>query len=145
MKRIRIRFEGGEELYATLIENSAPQTCKIIWESLPFQSVVTQSRWSGREVNLKYDNNDYPIRENQTIYTGKGELCYWRDWNSEGDIPPSQAIAIYYGAELARSNRGNEPVNVFAQIDFKYFNILDEIGERIWLKGAEDIYFERLD
>ncbi|WP_174614797.1 DUF3830 family protein [Virgibacillus ihumii] len=143
MKHLKIRFEGGEELSATLLEESAPLTCKAIWDSLPFQSTVTQSRWSGREINLRYDNDSYPIKENQTIYTSKGEVCYWRDWGWEGDSPPSQAIAIYYGAELARSNKGNELVNVFAQIHFNHFTILNKIGERVWLKGAEKVCFKR--
>lgn len=144
MNRIKIRFEHGDMLTAYLLEEKAPQTCNIIWESLPHESVITHSRWSGREVNFVYKATPFPVRENQTIYTSKGEIVYWRDWNWEGTGEPPQAIAIYYGAEEARSNKGYEPVNVFAQVEYKYLHKLEKIGERIWLNGKEKVYFERL-
>lgn len=145
MKRIRFRFEGGGEVSATLLEEKAPLTCEKIWNALPLESIVTQSRWSGREFNFTYNEKDLPPRENQTIYTSLGEVCYWRDWNWEenGTIP--QALAIYYGAELARSHKGSEPVNVIAQVDYSEFDKLVQIGERIWLEGKEKIYIERLE
>jgi len=145
LKRIRIRFENGDSLTARLLVDKAPQTCEKIWSSLPLESVVTQSRWSGREVNFAYMEKDMPRRENQTIYTSIGEVCYWRDWSWEEDGEHPQAIAIYYGAELARSHRGSEPVNVFAQVDYHEFGRLAQIGERIWLEGKEKIFIERLE
>lgn len=145
MKRIKIRFEKGEVFTATLLEGQAPKTCEYVWDSLPFDSSVKQSRWSGREVNLSYVQYDLPpIRENQTIYTNEGEICYWREWNWEGDTSPPQAIAIYYGAELARSHKGNEPVNVFAKVDQEQTEALKSVCERVWLNGAERIHFEQL-
>jgi hypothetical protein len=145
LKRIRFRFENGDILTARLLEDKAPQTCEKIWNSLPLESAVTQSRWSGREVNFAYKENDMPRRENQTIYTSMGEVCYWRDWIWEEDGEHPQAIAIYYGAELARSHRGSEPVNVFAQVEYHEFERLAQIGERIWLEGKEKIFIERLE
>lgn len=143
LERIKFSFEGGGEVYATLLVEKAPLTCEKVWNSLPFETVATQSRWSGREFNFAYEETDLPPRENQTIYTSIGEVCYWRDWNweEEGTLP--QALAIYYGAEMARSHKGHEPVNIFAQIDYSDFEKLFKIGERIWLEGKEKIFIER--
>jgi hypothetical protein len=143
VRMVKITFERGGEVSAILQESQAPETCKVIWDALPIESDVTQSRWSGREVNFSYEDKNHPRRENQTIYTSIGELCYWRDWNNEFPERHSHVIAIYYGAEMARSNRGHEPVNVFAQVIPGDLEKLACIGKRIWLKGSEKVYFQQ--
>ncbi|WP_042353783.1 DUF3830 family protein [Bacillus rubiinfantis] len=143
MKHIRISFERGGELTAMLLEDAAPKTCQMIWKAMPLESVVTHSRWSGREINFVCDDISAPPRENQTIYASAGELCYWRDWQSESI--EQQVIAIYYGAELARSHKGNERINVFAQLLQTDILLLKEIGERVWLTGTEKVYIERIN
>ncbi|MFD0824180.1 DUF3830 family protein [Neobacillus sp. M.A.Huq-85] len=145
MRKIKITFERGGEVLASLNESQAPQTCERIWNLLPLGSVVTHSRWSGREINFSYHDTQCIPRENQTIYTSIGEICYWRDWDWEGFGDPPQVLAIYYGAELARSMKGNEPVNVFAQVDYSEIQKLIEIGEKVWLSGTEKIYVDRFE
>ncbi|MFE4524064.1 DUF3830 family protein [Cytobacillus firmus] len=144
MKRILITFENGESFPATLKEDKAPQTCEKVWEALPLCSVVRHSRWSGRDLNFAIKSNDLPKRENQTILTSIGEVVYWRDWPLETDSKVNEVIAMYYGAEHTRSNKGDELVNVFAQIDYTHFELLETVGERIWLNGTEKIKIEKL-
>ncbi|RSK54592.1 DUF3830 family protein [Bacillus canaveralius] len=144
MKRILITFENGESFPATLHEDKAPETCQKVWEALPFSGVARHSRWSGREVNFTFTSNGHPKRENQTISTGAGEVIYWRDWPMEKDPDVQEVLAIYYGAEHTRSHKGDEPVNVFAQIDYTHLELLRTVGERIWLKGTEKIQIEKL-
>ncbi|MCC3646791.1 DUF3830 family protein [Cytobacillus oceanisediminis] len=144
MKRILITFENGESFPATLKEDKAPHTCEKVWEALPLCSVVRHSRWSGRDLNFAIKSNDLPKRENQTILTSIGEVVYWRDWPLETDSKVNEVIAIYYGAEHTRSNKGDELVNVFAQIDYTHFELLETVGERIWLNGTEKIKIEKL-
>ena len=143
-KRILITFENGESFPATLKEDKAPQTCEKVWEALPLCSVVRHSRWSGRDLNFAIKSNGLPKRENQTIFTSIGEVVYWRDWPLETDSKVNEVIAIYYGAEHTRSNKGDELVNVFAQIDYTQFELLETVGERIWLNGTEKIKIEKL-
>lgn len=144
MKKILITFENGESFPAILQENKAPKTCEKVWEALPFTSVATHSRWSGREVNFAFKSNELPKRENQTISTSVGEVIYWRDWPVDSDPDVSEVIAIYYGAEHTRSHKGDEPVNVFAQIDYANLELLKTVGERIWLNGTEKIQIKKL-
>ncbi|WP_017728847.1 DUF3830 family protein [Halalkalibacterium ligniniphilum] len=145
MRRILISFKNGEVFPATLNEEKAPQTCKNVWETLPFYSIVKHSRWSGREVNFELQTKILPAKENQTIFTSAGEVVYWRDWTNEYEEAPFEVLAIYYGAEHTRSWKGNEPVNVFAQIDASHLERLKEVGERIWLKGTEQVYIQKLE
>ena len=144
MKKIKIMFGQGDELIAVLNEKEAPTTASLVWDSLPYESEVTQSRWSGREVNFKAKLHSLPPRENQTIYTSIGEVCYWRDWRLEEGGKPGHVIAIYYGAETTRSHMGEEPVNVFGQVENTQFEEMKKIGERIWLGGLEKIRIERV-
>jgi hypothetical protein len=144
MKKIKFIFEKGDVLFATLNEKEAPETVSLIWGSLPCESEITQSRWSGREINFKADLHSLPSRENQTIYTSIGEICYWRNWRLEESGKPEHVIAIYYGAEMARSHMGEEPVNVFGQVDYNQLEVMKKIGERIWLEGLEKIRMEKV-
>lgn len=145
MKKIKFIFESGDILFAELNVKEAPKTAAIIWESLPIESEITQSRWSGREVNLSTSLQETPMRENQTIYTSIGEVCYWRDWRQENAVESTDVIAIYYGAEMARSHWGDEPVNVVGQVDYSLLKELKEIGTRIWREGVEKVRVERVE
>lgn len=143
MKQIKIQFKNGEIINAELLTSLAPETCNAIWDLLPFKTTVRHSRWSGREFNTQISKiENLPERENQTIYTSVGEICYWREWLDHSHSP-NQALAFYYGAELARSHRGDEPVNVFARVDYNKLDELKKIGERIWLEGEELIIIEK--
>lgn len=144
MKRFKIVFENGYVLKATLLEEKSPKTCEAFWKSLPFNANFTQSRWSGREINFEKSFISPLPAENQTIYTSIGEICYWKDMRGEASASPPQAIAIYYGAELARSNKGEEIVNVFAQIDYENIENLKNVGEEVWLEGVKEAYFDFL-
>jgi len=145
MRRILITFENGESFPATLQEDKSPQTCQIVWEALPFSQTVKHSRWSGREVNFEFSSTTMPKRENQTISTSIGEVIYWRDWPRESEPDVLEVLAIYYGAEHTRSHKGDELVNVFAQIDYAYLDLLQKVGERIWLSGTEKVTISKLE
>lgn len=144
MRKVKFIFEKGDIIYATLNEKDAPETASLVWDSLPYESEVTQSRWSGREVNFKASLHISPSEENQTIYTSIGEVCYWRNWRLAEIGKSEHVIAVYYGAEMARSHMGEEPVNVFGQVEYNQLEVMRKIGERIWLKGSEKIRVEKV-
>lgn len=83
-----------------------------------------------------------PERENHSIYTSFGDVCYWRDWRAM-EKTDNHVIAIYYGAEMTRSHIGDEPVNIFGDIIRPHHDLLKTIGERIWLEGTEKIKIEK--
>lgn len=145
MKQIRLFFEKGDSLLAVLDEEASPKTSVIVWEALPFQAIVTQSRWSGREFNFEAELNQFPPRENQSIYTSLGDLCYWRDWRKSESEPTKHVLAVYYGPEMARSHMGDEPVNIIGSITPSSRKKLHRIGERIWKEGFERVRVEKVE
>lgn len=104
VKRIRILMEAVGEVLAELKEE-APETCRVIWDSLPFDSTV--NRW-GDEIYF-----ETPVRlkkEKGRVAMDVGDVAYW---------PPGRAICIFFGPTPA-SRRGEpraySPVNLFAKI-----------------------------
>lgn len=137
IQQIRFQFERGGELIANLLTDRAPCTARAILDALPIEATVFHSRWSGREVNFPVSLGASLVRENDTTTVNTGDVIYWREWHKETNV--SQAIAIYYGAEVTRDHRGYLPVNPFARIPEDQWRRIEEIGIRIWQQGIERI------
>jgi hypothetical protein len=56
MKQIRITFSKGGSIIANMLEEKAPVTCKVIWESLekPWTEFIMNSNVSGHEIFTPY-------------------------------------------------------------------------------------------
>ena len=54
-------------------------------------------------------------------------------------------IGIFYGAEIVREWRGDAPVNVFGRVDPTQYDLLREIGDRVWRQGGEPISIRLLE
>ena len=104
---------------------------------LPLEATVLHSRWSGREINFPVRSAIDVPREQQTSTVNTGDVIYWKEW--ELDEGASEALAVYYGAEVTRDHRGHLPVNVFARVPSEAWPVVEEIGVRIWRKGAETV------
>ncbi|MGE5541542.1 MAG: DUF3830 family protein [Bacillota bacterium] len=143
-RRIRITFERGGEVMATLLEDKAPETCNAVWEHTPIVSQALHTRWCGREVNWAVDLGRRPPSENQTISSSVGNVVYWREWEGRYPSTGAEALGLYYGAELIRDHRGHQPVNVFAQVDTSSWDALQEVGQRVWRQGAEKVTVTRV-
>lgn len=131
-----LRFERGEEVPVAILESDAPRTLDAVRTIIPFSGMVYHSRWSGREVNTMIHTGERVPLENHTIQTAPGDVIYWREWERDvADV--NEAIAVYYGAELTRYHRGEQFVNVFGRVSTEYWDLLSEIGERIWKQGGE--------
>lgn len=140
-EKIKITFQSGKSLFVHLNEDS--RTAREIYKMLPFKSEAVHSRWSGREINAELPIDQKIPPEDQTIYTSLGEVCYWSNWRRGENEEQKHVIAIYYGAEMTRSKCGEEPVNVIGRVKECDIETLTELGEMIWLKGAQKMYMER--
>jgi len=144
MKKIKMNFEKGGCLIATLNE-SAPKTVISFIDCLPITTSVVHTRWCGREFSVGIDTKNKPPKENFTNTVSKFDVAYWRDWNNNiaiKEAPSIEAISFFYGAELLRYHAGELIVNVIGRIDYNQEELLDEIGERIWLEGKEKVTIE---
>lgn len=133
--RIRFRFERGGEFIATLRPELAPETVKAVLEMLPVETTVYHSRWSGREINFPVKSATSVPRERQTCTVNTGDVIYWKEWEMGEEA--SEALAVYYGAEVTRDHRGRLPVNVFARVAEKGWPEIERVGLRIWQEGGE--------
>ncbi len=101
-----IENEKIGQIKAKLLTDKNPNTCKAIWDALPFD--VSLSRW-GEELY-----GDCPISipaENSQTECDVGDVGYWID---------GQGFCIFWGPTPASSGEkpvAASPVNIFAKIE----------------------------
>jgi len=135
---LEFRFGRGGILRAALLPE-APRTAQCVTGALPITSKVYQARWSGREVAVPVRLAAKPPREHQSIRANLGDVIYFCEWGDAYDQTGFENIGLFYGPEIVREWRGDAPVNVFARIDPSQWALIQEIGERVWRQGGEDI------
>lgn len=135
---IEISFDRGGTVKARLTAE-AKHTIECISKAMPLKAKVFQARWSGREIFIPVNLAIKPPRERQTIRANLGDVIYFCEWSDAYDDTGFEAIGIFYGPEIVREWRGDAPVNVFAQIDPSQWDLLKQIGERVWKQGGEGV------
>jgi hypothetical protein len=135
---LEFRFERGGTLRAKPAAE-AERTIECISNALPMGAKVFQARWSGREIFIPVNLAEKPPREHQSIRVSLGDVIYFCEWAGAYEHTGFEAIGMFYGPEIVREWRGDAPVNVFAQIDPSQWDLLKEIGERVWRRGGENI------
>lgn len=113
MEYIIIENEKIGQVKAELLTEKNLETCKAIWEKLPFN--LNLARW-GEELY-----GEIPVsigKENAQVDCEVGDVGYWPDGNG---------FCIFFGPTPASRNekpRAASPVNIFARIegDSKIFN-----------------------
>jgi hypothetical protein len=135
---LQFKFERGGTLRAKLIDKAA-KTIACVRRDLPLNKTVFQARWSGREIFVPVQLTEKPPRECQSIRAGIGDVIYFFEWADGYDQTGFEAIGMFYGNEIVREWRGDSAVNVFAHIDESQWELMREIGERVWRRGGESI------
>ncbi len=113
MDYIIIENEKIGQIKAKLLTDKNPETCKAIWENLPFE--LNLSRW-GEELY-----GEIPVsieKENSQVDCEVGDIGYW---------PDGKWFCIFFGHSPASKDgkpKAASPVNIFAKIegDAKIFN-----------------------
>ncbi len=113
MDYIVIENEKIGQIKAKLLVDKNPETCKAIWENLPFE--LNLSRWGEElygEIPVSIDE------ENSQVDCEVGDIGYW---------PDGKGFCIFFGPTPASKNdkpKAASPVNIFAKIegDAKIFN-----------------------
>jgi hypothetical protein len=116
MDYIIIQNEKVGQIRAKLLLDKNPNTCKAIWEKLPFN--LNLARW-GEELY-----GEIPVvlgQENSQVDCDIGDVGYW---------PDGKGFCIFFGRTPASKNgkpKAASPVNVFAKIEvnssiFKQFS-----------------------
>ena len=113
MDYIIIENEKIGQIKAKLLTDKNPETCKTIWENLPFE--LNLSRW-GEELY-----GEIPVsinEENSQVECEVGDVGYW---------PDGKGFCIFFGPTPASKDdkpKAASPVNIFAKMegDAKIFN-----------------------
>jgi hypothetical protein len=146
-KKIILEFERGGRVTATMLEEKAPQSCEIIWASLPVEGRLRHAMWAGEEVFF----DEFPISrdmplENATNSVQPGSITTGAStWVRDGQPcfkKGETAFAIFYG-------KGRPRKTVDETLDMNYFAHVDNVesmaavGRRIRMQGSEKIAISR--
>ena len=61
-------MQTGQSVIAEMLEDEAPETCKLIWEMLPIKNNLIHGRYSGAEVFLLVEPPETFHEENKTQF-----------------------------------------------------------------------------
>lgn len=136
--RFELVFQRGGSLHMTTLAE-APKTTLALKNEGVIQTSALQARWSGREFAMPVAFKDKPPRENQSIRANIGDVIYFQEWGDSYDRTGFENIGVFYGPEIVREWRGDAPVNVFGRIDPAQYDLLKQIGDRVWRQGSETV------
>jgi len=126
---IEIRFECYTDV--------APVTSNAFLKILPFTKTFYHARISGQEIWIDNMPPLNIIQENASVFTEVGEVVL-------GPALPVRSktkncFGIYYG-----EGKGLDACNIFAKVLPEDAEKLFNLGNEIWMKGAQEISVERL-
>src|SRR5947209_16175 len=82
-RRIRLTYVAtGESVVAELLDDEAPEVCRIVWDLLPVEGKVLHGMYSGAEVFLLLDKAVPQPPENLCQLPLPGEVLLFTDTSS---------------------------------------------------------------
>jgi hypothetical protein len=137
MQGFKIISKDGIEIQFKFYLDEAPVTCKAFRENLPFTRVFYHARVSGQEIWI----DDVPgldiIQENASVFAEPGEVVVGPSRPSR--VKTANCFGIYYG-----EGRGLDAANIFARVVDADVKKLEELGDRIWKNGPQELRIEAL-
>jgi hypothetical protein len=126
-RTIRLTFiETGESVLAEMLDDEAPEVCRIVWNLLPVETRAIHGMYSGAEVFAILDNPQPVPPESLTQLPLPGEILYFYD-DSKNVTNVRKAVAelciVYNRGVVLRGPEGVPThASLFARIpgDWKY-------------------------
>ena len=155
MKRrhIKLTFVAtGESVLAEMLDDEAPNVCKLVWEMLPVETKAIHGMYSGAEVFAMVDKPQPAPSENLVQLPLPGEILYFYDpsTGAVGAKKPVGEIVIVYGRGVVLRAHEGVPTHcaLFARIpgDWKYAwpNFVKESRKCRW-EGPQVLRIERAE
>jgi len=151
---VRVSFtEADVTVVARMLDDYAPRTCDVVWDSLPVEGDVYHSRYSGSDFYILPPALDPDLgSENATRTPIAGDLTYAHVPPGTAGIPPEMAEAHPEGlADMCvwyqRDNyHPGEGLNVYARAVEGMADFADTCG-RLFREGYahETLRFERAE
>ena len=126
-RKIRLTFvETGESVLADMLEDEAPEVCRLVWDLLPIETRAIHGMYSGAEVFALLDNPQPCAPEGLTQLPLPGEVLYFYD-ESKNVTNTRKSVAelciVYNRGVVLRGPEGVPThASLFARIpgDWKY-------------------------
>ena len=126
-RKIRLTFVAtGESVLAEMLDDEAPEVCRIVWDLLPVETRAIHGMYSGAEVFALLDNPQPVPPEGLTQLPLPGEILYFYD-ESKNVTNVRKAVAeiciVYNRGVVLRGAEGvPTTASLFARIpgDWKY-------------------------
>src|SRR5436190_41932 len=104
---------------ADLLDERAPETCRLIWEHLPLEGRTVHGMYSGPELFIRADHLPPAPPENQIHRALPGDVGFWYQEGGRfygGPAPVAEVVFIYNrGAAIMGADGVPTWVNCFAQ------------------------------
>jgi len=147
-RTIILRFvEDDVSVTADLLEERAPETCRIVWESLPLEGRTVHGMYSGPEVFIRADHLEPAPPENQMHRPLPGDVGYWRQEAGLYAASPGAACEVVFiyarGAAIMGADGQPTWVNLFAQIRPEGTEAFYATSRKVRLEGPRTLRIER--
>lgn len=125
-RKIRLSFPTGESVIAEMLDDEAPEICKLVWDRLPVEGKAIHGMYSGAEIFTLLDNPQPAPPENTVLIPLPGELLYfYDDTKNATNVKPAVAeICFVYGRGVILRGPEGVPTHagLFARVpgDWKY-------------------------
>ena len=126
-RQVRLTFPTtGESVVAELLDDEAPNVCRLVWDMLPVQTKAIHGMYSGAEIFVMVEKPQPAPAENLVQLPLPGELLYFFDPGSGGvgaKKPVGEIVFVYGRGVTLRAHEGvPTQCALFARIagDWKY-------------------------
>jgi hypothetical protein len=138
MTGFKIITKNEDEIHFKFYLDEAPVTCKAFQEILPFSRVFYHARVSGLEIWIDHVPALNIIQENASVFAEPGEVVVGPSKPSR--VKTANCFGIYYG-----EGKGLDAANIFARVVDADMKKLQELGDRIWKNGPQELRIEALE
>ena len=140
----------GEDVsaIADLMDDRAPETCRMIWEHLPLEGRTVHGMYSGPELFIRTDHLPQVPAENQIHRAMPGDVGFWYQeggrYHTGGRTAVSEVVFIYNrGAAIMGADGLPTWVNLFAQIRAEGSERFYELARTVRTDGPRTLRIER--
>jgi hypothetical protein len=152
-RQIRLSYpELHVSVTAELLDDEAPNVCRIVWDMLPVEKRVLHGMYSGAEVFAMVDNPVQHPPENICQLPLPGEILYFYDGShsvANSRKPIAEVCVVYNRGVVLRGPEGVPTYcSLFARIpgDWKYDWIeFREACRKVRLEGPKLLRIERVN
>jgi hypothetical protein len=152
-RRLRLTYVAtGETVLAEMLDDEAPNVCRLVWNILPIETKVIHGMYSGAEVFAMLDNPTAAPAENLCQLPLPGELLYFHDENTGaagGGKPVAELVLVYHRGVVLRAHEGvPTQCRLFARVpgDWKYdWADFAKACRRVRWEGPQVLRIERVE